>query len=776
VLIDACLVASLAVAGTIAYDAHHRLAARGDARFLPRDTPLALTARVVETRPSPDGPGRAVVAPLRASVGDGATLAVSGLVWVSWPDAHALPLRGDVVELSGRLGTPRGRRNPGDFDFASYLKHRRILSVMRCDGARVERRAAGLGRAQGWIVDAVRRRLPADSAALMVGLLLGRTGELPGDLMEAFRRSGTVHILSVSGLHVGFILLMTHALLRSARVPPAVARLLSVPFLLAFAALIGPRPSVLRATTMASVVVASGALGRARSALNAVGVAALAIVALDPGSLMDTGFRLSYGATLGIVLLYDPLARLIPSPRVGPGSRMAWAADALRLSTSAQLAVAPVLIATTGQFAVAAAPANLIVVPLAAFSVACGVAMLAADALPWLASLFAGSAWASLTALSWAARLTGERAWSTAPVAARFAPAALLGVVALGLLLRGRRPRVAGLAVAAVATSLAFALATRGPGRDRARIVFFDVGQGDAALIELPGRRYVLVDAGPAAPWMRYDAGSAVIRPYLQREAVTTLEALVLTHGHDDHTGGAPAVLAGVRIRRLVLPEGWERSAPLARAAARARAAGARIVSVARGDSLRLPGVDSLFVLGPPREAAARGQDENDASVVLLLRVGRARALLTGDAGRRVEELSLARGDPLAADVLKVAHHGSATSSSGPYLDRAAPGIAVVSVGERNRFGHPDAGVLGRLRACGAAALRTDLEGAVLVWLRGDSLRAEGVASGRRVAAAFRDVRTASRDTMSRDSRKPRDARATAQGTRDRLGPTTTSE
>jgi competence protein ComEC len=750
--VDVSLLASLAVAGTIAYDAHHRLASPSDAGLLPRGVPLTVTARVVEVRPSLAGGARVVAAFERVAARPGAPeRTASGLVWASWPDGEEPPGRGDIVEVSGPLEDPRGRRNPGAFDFAAYLRHRRILTVMRCEGARVVRRPPGVGRVQSWIAAAVERRLPGEAGTLMLGLLLGRTGELSDELMDAFRRSGTVHILSVSGLHVGFILLIAHALLRSARLPPKAARLLSIPCLVGFAVLIGPGAPVMRATAMVVIIIIARSMGRAQSTLNAVGVAAIGILALDPGSALDLGFQLSYGATLGIVLLYGPARRLVPAPRGRLSSRAAKLLDALVLSTSAQLAVAPTLMATTGQFTTVAPLANLVIVPLSTFAVAAGIAMLAANALPWLASLFAGSAWVSLQLLLASARLSGGQTWSAVPAAARFAPAAFLGVVALALCVRGGRPRTAGIAIAAGAAILATVLASTGPGRDRARVVFFDVGQGDAALLELPRRRYVLVDAGPGAPWMRTDAGKGVIAPYLRREAVTTLEAIVVTHGHDDHVGGAATVLRGFRVRTLVLPCGWERNALLAAVAKEARATGARVVSVARGDSLTLSGVDSLWVLGPPEGRDARELSENDASLVLRLRIGGARVLFTGDAGRRIDDLAVAAGDPLATDVLKVAHHGSPTSSTPAFIARAAAGIAVVSVGARNRYGHPDAGVLERLEASGARVFRTDRDGAIVLDLWDGFLTAEGTGSGRGATAAVH-------------------------GTRETEGPTTTSE
>jgi len=749
---DAALLASLALAGTVAYDAHHRLIPSDGVAALPHATPLTLTARVVEVRPSMARGTRAVVATETARASGSLNRErVCGLLWVSWPDAVAAPARGDRIELECRLEAPRGRRNPGAFDFAAYLRHRRIFATARAEAARVLARPPGPGRAQEWVARIVERRLPDRAATLMLGLLLGRTSELPDDTMEAFRRSGTVHILSVSGLHVGFIFLIANALLRSARVPPKAARLACIPCLVSFAVLIGPGPPVVRSTAMAVMLIAATSLERSVSTLNAVGAAALGILALDPGAALDLGFQLSFGATLGIVLLYVPARDHLPRHGSGWRGRTLKLADAAVLSTFAQLAVAPTMVATTGQFSIIAPLANLVIVPLSAYAVAAGIAMLALDRVPALAAPFSASAWASLELLLGAAHMAGQQGWAVAPIAARFAPAAALAVLTVGLALRGRVPRVAAAAAGGTALAVAVALALTGPGRGSSRAVFFDVGQGDATLLELPGRHYVLIDAGPAAPWMRSDAGRSVVVPHLHREGVTVLDALVITHGHDDHVGGAAAVIDEVRVRLLVLPSGWERSDLLSALVTRAKARGAEVLAVERGRTLRLPGVDSVAVFNPPAAGEARDLDENDLSIVFRAGVDGVDLLFTGDAGRRVDELMLERGGVERVDVLKVAHHGSPTSSTAPLLARARPAIAVVCVGEGNDYGHPDAGVLERLCDVGAVTFRTDLDGAVVLCPGPGGLEARGISSGRteRVAGRAYTEREAERPTTT---------------------------
>ncbi len=263
-------------------------------------------------RPSLSG-GPKIVAAFRGVSGEpgDAEQAASGLVWASWPDEAEPPGPG---RRRPALGPARGSaRSPEP----GRLRLRRLPETQahpHRHAMRGRARRAALAPGSGASRAGSPRRSSVACRARPGRSCWGSSSDapasLPDELMDAFRRSGTVHILSVSGLHVGFILLIAHALLRSARVPPIGARLLSIPCIVGFAALIGPGAPVLRATAMVVVMIAARSMGRARSTLNAVGVAAVGILALDPGSALDLGFQLSYGATLGIVLLYGPARAL----------------------------------------------------------------------------------------------------------------------------------------------------------------------------------------------------------------------------------------------------------------------------------------------------------------------------------------------------------------------------------------------------------------------------------------------------------------------------------
>ncbi|MEA3409409.1 MAG: ComEC/Rec2 family competence protein, partial [Candidatus Eisenbacteria bacterium] len=288
------------------------------------------------------------------------------------------------------------------------------------------------------------------------------------------------------------------------------------------------------------------------------------------------------------------------------------------------------------------------------------------------------------------------------------------------------------LASVVVATSLFLA----GPGRSYARVVFFDVGQGDSTLLELPRRQYVLVDAGPGPasaaqtgrPSVR-DAGSDVVLRHLRREGVTRLIALVVTHAHADHYGGAVSVLLGVRVDTLILPVGRSSDVRLTNLIAVARRRGTCVREVSWGETLRVG--DTLLTVLWPDPAVTAEWSENNCSVVLRGTVSGHDLMLTGDIENRAESRLCTMPRLLPAGLLKVPHHGSRTSSTEEFVRRVSPELAVVQVGERNRYGHPDQQTLDRLETAGAFVVRTDVDGAVVVDLREGRAVARCVVSGR---------------------------------------------
>jgi competence protein ComEC len=595
---------------------------------------------------------------------------------------------GQRIRVEARLDSPVGFRDPGVFDATERLARDGIHVTGNAPSTRVVPLDAPAppwsARVRRFAISTFADWLPSVSAALLGGLVLGSRTALPADVQEAFRSAGVFHVLAVSGFNVALLAGAVWTLVRAAGGGRRAAAASGIVAVLAFAAVVGPEPSVVRATIMAVLVLTAVLLEREASVTNSLALAALAILAVRPGDLRDPGFQLSFAATAGIVAA--------PMPRGG-------LAAALAVSLAAQLAVLPVTLAHFNQLSTIGIVANLAAVPLAGAATVLGLlGVIAAAVTDVAAAAVFGAVWPLLLLLRGVAALSaavpGAVVYLPAPgpaAVAAYAAALVAGLAAWHT--RSHRAQSRALATGAALSLIvalllgALPILTRGDGR--LHVTVLDVGQGDAIVIEAPDGRAVLVDAGAGGP-SRLDAGERAVAPFLWNRGVLALYATLTTHADIDHAGG----MAAIR-RRFRVAETWD-EAPGQHA---------------------LGGV-LLTAIAPDIPGGRR----NDRAMMLRVELGLATILLASDVEAAGERALLDAGLPLGASVLKVGHHGAATSSTAPFLTAVRPAIAIVSVGARNPYGHPSAGALERLAAAGARVYRTDRDGAVLVETDGRTL------------------------------------------------------
>ena len=646
---------------------------------------------------------------------------------------------GQRITAELRLHPAIGFRNPGTFDYAEHLKREDIRVTAT---ARADRLTPVDHPAPPWperikraSVAAISQALPRASAALLAGLLLGERTALPPELDEGFRRAGVYHVLAVSGFNVVLLAAAVLALCRLARVGRRVSAVAAIVVVVGFAAVVGPEPSVLRAVVMAVLVLAALLLEREASVTNSLALAALAILAIRPGDLLDPGFQLSFAATAGIVAA--------PMPR-------GVIAGAIAVSAAAQLAVLPITLTHFNQLSTIGVVVNLGVVPLAGVATVAGLLAVAASFLSaGAAQIGFDAVWPVLLALravvALAAAVPGAVVYLPAPHGVAIAFYA--GALALGLVwwrLRAERPHVGGPSGAAALILLVLAVAVAvwpllRPPDGRLRVIVLDVGQGDAIVVEAPDGRVLLVDAGTGGP-MRLDAGARVVAPFLWNRGHLRLAGAIATHQDADHAGGMESirrrfgVAPGLEAETLARGPHWIAGAMISLLGQRGDVGG--VAPGALRDPLRLGvarpsappetsayGLTASAVEKGARSPAARSRrGRNDEAIVLRVEYGLASFLLASDIEAAREQALVATRSPLAATVLKVAHHGSRTSSTPAFLGAVGPAIAVISVGPRNPYGHPDPGVLERLAAAGARLYRTDRDGAVIVETDGRTL------------------------------------------------------
>ena len=563
--------------------------------------------------------------------------------------------------------------------------------------------------------EAVRRRLGAQAGVASALVLAEREG-IPPDLRDAFARSGSAHLLSISGFHVGVIAGLLSVLVAAAGATPRGRAAWVAAGVWGYVLVIGAPTSAIRAAWMATAFV----LGRLRRvparALGALGFSMLLIVVFDPLVAAGASFQLTVSGTAGILVGAKWITKRWPPHR---GRR--WIAPPVAAGLGASLFTAPALAFHFGQIPLLSLPSSILLTPLVAAAVPGILLAILLDVLHLPVAAFAGAGAEGLLHVVVRAALVlgavpgsvwlvspGEVAWLSAGAVLpwlgaswRVRPAARIAMSALSA--------CAVLWLGQAAVSLA--------GRGQVEIVAIDVGQGDAIAVRTPGGRWLLVDAGPR--FDDADAGLTRVVPYLRARGVRRLEAVILTHPDEDHAGGLASVLDAVPVS-VVLGPGFAAGQGGHMAGLReAKDAGTPWRRTAAGDAWTIDGV-SFHVLGPdPAANEARPSAPNDWSVVLRVSYGAFDALLMGDADARVEQRLLDQHQG-QAKLLKAGHHGSRTSTSEPFLRAVRPDYALISAGKRNRYGHPDPIVLARLERAGVQVFRTDLHGTVSVTARPD--------------------------------------------------------
>ena len=654
---------------------------------------------------------------------------------------------GDVLLVNGELETPPVFEG---FDYADYLSREGIYSTMRYP--RIETADNGRGFAplewlygfRGRLSQILAKALPQPQASLAQGMILGIRGNIPEDVQQAFSRTGTSHLLAISGLHLGIIAGLALSLgtfLFGKKHYVYVWLALAVIWL--YALLTGMHPPVVRGAIMASVFLAAELLGRQRSALTALAFTAAVMVAVEPQIIFMASFQLSFLAMADITLLFPRLrdgCRSFIERKLGNHQKTVsfagLVADGLCLTIAATVFVWPIVACNFGIVSLAGPFATLLALPVLPGIIISGaltaglglIALPAAYIVGWLAWLFLSylllvvNACASLpysfleagfitpaviwiyyAALAAAIWLSGtgrlERLKTMAVSALKPAGGSSGGFL--------RRPAVKWLAVFLVIIIVLAGAAIVARPDDRLHVCFLDVGQGDAILISR-GSTQVLVDGGPGAQDIMLELGGRM--PFWDR----TIELVVLTHPHADHLTGLVEVLANYEVRQVLYPEA-DCDLPLYEEWIRLiDENGIKQTIACAGQKMEFSGVviEVLNPQSPPLSGTESDTDNN--SVVLSVEMGDISFLLTGDIMRQGEAELVNERLVAESTVLKVAHHGSGTSSSAGFLGVVCPQIAVICVGEDNDYGHPDGEVLRRLEAAGVKSIyRTDEDGTI---------------------------------------------------------------
>lgn len=645
--------------------------------------------------------------------------------------------RGDRIALPLRMSTPTSPTNPGAFDFPRYLWQNYTSYQALGEGvSNLEVLSPSYQKWWGIATDIrsfLEQRLEtiftSEISGLMKGMLLGEQREVSVQLEDVYRNTGIIHILAISGTHVMLVIGAIFAALNIMRVTRERIYEILFFFLPIYMIVTGFSPSVVRASLMGMLYVFAKRFFAIYSAWHAISIVFIGITLMYPRIIFAVGFQLSFIITLGLILFTTPLAKRIQEQLPWMNGKVA---SAIALTVIAQVFSFPILAVTFHQFPLVSIPVNLLLMPLYAVIIPWGYfALFLASWWPTLGKALAVPIDGTLSIIH--SLLTKVIQFPYFILSISTIPIWWWGVyffLALYLLypytsfLPSRRKLVITLSV--IILSLPFAMKYID---QKVTITFIDVGQGDSILIQGPYQKTILIDGGGFGyrfeqdEWQKrrdpFEVGKNVVVPSLRGLGVNRIDWLVLTHGDSDHIGGLEAVVEQLSVKNVLVNGLAPTTSVEEELLALIRERDIPIYTSQIGTWVRWNKQIEWRVLAPDSNTLTYNGD-NDNSIVLLLQAFGNNILFTGDVEAPAEQNLINNYKELDVDILKVAHHGSKTSSTEAFLSHTTPKFAIISVGGNNRYGHPHPDVLERLVQQQIKTLRTDELGAISITVKRD--------------------------------------------------------
>ncbi len=632
---------------------------------------------------------------------------------------------GNSVMVSGTYRKGRGDRNIGEFDYNKYLRSKNISgTVLIYNRKDISILSSSLNHFSDLVYSA-RKALyriitelhdPA-AAALLKGLILADRSDINYETKTQFINAGVIHVLAVSGLHVGFIALIFYALL--GRLNLYLRSLLTITGVLLFMMLTGVPPSVFRASVMTVIIIIAFLLNRSTNIYNSLAIAALIILLLNPSELFNPGFQLSFSSVLSIAYFYPVLKRIIDRTAVN-SKTLKNILLFIAVSFSVQAGTLPLILYYSGKLSIISLIANILVIPLTGIII--GTSLAALTVFPFslpAASIYASAGNLFSHLLLKIVEFTGTFKYAFIEIR-NYSPSKVLIFYLLiftGIFLSRyiQTPKARLFFILLIAGSIALWTVPADYNilpENKLSVYMIDVGQGDSFLIRFPDGETALIDAGEAAAY--YDNGERVILPLLNRLGIRTIDYGFISHVDADHYSGFFSLIEAGRVKKIYKPSVDSSSTKDIRFEAYLRHK--NINTAHYGNTNIKMGNAEMFILSAGKFAGKGSRSSNNRSGVLKLTYGRTSFLFTGDLEVQGERYYVNKyKDFLKTDVLKVGHHGSKSGSSSYFLNTAAPGICLISCGIKNKFGHPSGEVITRLKESGSRVFRTDREGGVLL-------------------------------------------------------------
>lgn len=631
--------------------------------------------------------------------------------------------RDDEVKLRGVLKPPRRPGNPGEFDYPRYLSHSGIyynLGIKHSSNLQITARASGPLR---WLDEfraggesVFKETLPQQEAFILLGMLLGTREGIDEDQYDDFQKTGIIHLFSVSGLHVSFLLLLTGWIVSLLGLSKGKRFIVGATVLLLYGTMIAWPVCVIRSIFMGILGLLAYYSGRKNDMMNALAIAGVFNLLIDPAALFTISFQLTFLAAWGLIFIFPRLRKAFP--------RQGWGWDMIWLPISAELAVMPLVAYYFNILTPVSIITNILVSYISGAAVILGfIALFLAPVIPILAALFLYPAGfcveVILLIVKWVQFFPGGYIWVATP-AVFFIVLYYAGVVS-GLLALDS-PSWRKWAYPSAVLLLLFIIVLLIPAgfyhRGQLEIDFIDVGQGDSILIKTPQGKFILLDGGGS---MLYDVGKTTVMPYLHRRGIRSLSMIINSHPDNDHLQGLASVAEETPTGIIAVPQTLLDAEEYRFLKQTAQRREITWCGLSAGQEIKIEEGLSIKVLHPGRDNHL--EDNNNQSVVLRVSYGNFSALLSGDIEKEAMQSLLEQGAITATTIVKVPHHGSKGSLLPEFYQQLNARYAIISVGKDNQFGHPNPATLAALEKANLKILRTDQNGAVIILTDGRNMQ-----------------------------------------------------
>ena len=644
---------------------------------------------------------------------------------------------GDKIIIKGNFEEASSARNEGGFDYKQYLKSKNvygIISVDKKDIKLIKKNNVDVidllaNKVSNSMKIKIEQNLSNETSKLLSGILIGNKNNLQKEIQEDFRNSSLSHVLAISGMHVSYIILGITFVINKMKFNKKVSKVITIFILLFFIILTGKTASVTRACFMSSYIILASLFHKKAHVLASISISLLIILIINPYLILDIGLQLSYGGTIGIVLIY-PILKKLKKKKEDKNSKFKKIIhkikdkilDIILITISANLVIFPIVLFHYNTISFTFIISNLLISPIIGIIIILGfISVFASYIISPISKVMFLILQIFLNLLIKIAHFCAELPFSKVYFPTPKIYVIVIYYVFLIFIILARNKIIVikkinkKIIIIFVIIIIILNLILNFIPKTFT-ISFIDVGQGDSMLISTPKGKKILIDGGGSRDEESFNIGKQTLIPYLLNKGITKLDYILISHFDSDHVGGILSVLEELKVEKVIICE-QEENENYRRFKEIVKNKKIKVYVVKKGDNLKIEENILLNILWPKDEKIKENAINNN-SIVAKLNYKSFSILLTGDIEKIAENEILKEyenSNILNANILKVAHHGSKSSSINEFLEKVKPQIALIGVGEKNTFGHPNEGVLKRLKNINTKIYRTDKKGEITI-------------------------------------------------------------